>query len=70
MPRETGRLPDPFYASGRPVDYERDHLQRAYNGICGVLASLTAAGWQHSIIAEEAESVRSALGEVAFGDPA
>lgn len=55
-----------FYASGRPADYERDHLQRAYNGICGVLASLGEAGWGASTLAAEVEAVRVQLGRVAF----
>lgn len=47
-------------------DHERDALQKAYNGICGVLGRLAEAGWQDSTIAAEVEAIRVQLGKVAY----
>lgn len=45
---------------------ERDELQAAYNGICGVIARLRAAGWDAGAIYDDAERVRASLAKMAF----
>lgn len=48
------------------IDHERDALQKAYNGLCGVEGRLLEAGWQDSAIAADVAAVRKALAKVAF----
>lgn len=61
MRAERGRSP-----MSTTSDHERDALQKAYNATCTVLARLDEAGWEHSTLAAEVESIRKQLAKVAF----